>query len=55
VRVYHIPPLAFYLTKGHLAFGYQNLKVLLDDVALVVGIVEDEDVKHSSSIILENF
>jgi len=55
VRVYHIPPPTFYLAESHLAFGYQNFKVLLDDVILVVGVIEDEDVKHSSSIILENF
>jgi hypothetical protein len=55
VRVYHISPLAFYFAEGYFAFGYQNLKVLLYDVILVVWVVEDEDVKHSVSIILENF
>ena len=47
MRVYHISPLTFYLTKGYFAFGNQDLKVLLDNIALVVGVVEDEDVVHT--------
>lgn len=47
MRVYHISPLAFYLAESYFAFGNQDLKVLLDDIALIIRVVENEDVAHT--------